>query len=68
MAAEFMPAVEPGGVGAQKPFHASHQIALGCFNYQMKMIGHQTIGMHLPVCFRACFSKGFQKAYPILII
>ena len=37
-----MLAVEAISVSAQKPFHAGHEVGLGRFDDQMKVIGHQT--------------------------
>ena len=47
---EFLVAtIEANGIGAQQPLHAGHQVGLGCLDNQMKMIGHQAIGMHQPI-------------------
>ena len=63
-----MPPIKSSGIGAQKPFHPRHQIGLGRLHHQVKMVGHQTEGMHLPVRFAAAFAQGFQKAFPVGII
>src|SRR5213593_1331032 len=60
--------VEPTGIGAQKPFHPSHQIGLRRFDHQMKMIAHQTVGMHLPIGLGAGFSERFQKSLTVAIV
>jgi hypothetical protein len=65
---DFVPPVEPSGVGAQKPFHARHQICPGCFHHQMKVIGHQTKGMDLPAGFAAGFPQRLDEPLPILLI
>jgi len=35
---------------------------------EWKLIGHQTIGMHLPAGFRASPAQRFHKALPIQVI
>jgi hypothetical protein len=59
-------ALEPPGVGAQKPFHPDHKIGLRCFDHQTKMIAHQTKRMHLPIGLAA--GKRFQKALTVSIV
>ena len=44
----FVPPVKPRRIRTQKPLHARHQVRPRRFHDQMKMIAHQTIGMHLP--------------------
>jgi len=61
MAELSVPAVEPAGIGAQQPFHAGDQRGLGRFEDQMKMVGHQAIGMDLPARFSAGFRQRLQK-------
>src|SRR2546421_6277524 len=63
-----MPAVEPAGIGAEEPFHASDQIGLGSFHHQMKMVVHQAISQHLPVSLFTTFPERLQKAQPVLVI
>ena len=65
MSAGFMTDVEALGVNAQEPFHAGNEVWLGSFDDQMKMIPHQTPGMHLPPGFGASLPKCFQKALPV---
>src|SRR6185503_5470212 len=63
-----VPPVEPCGVCAQKPLHSSHQIGLGRFRHQMKMIAHQTIGMDLPFSLQAGLGQCFKEPFPIRVI
>ena len=61
MAEEFVAAVEPGGVGAEKPLHAGHKVRARGFRHEMKMIVHQAIGMNLPAGLLASFAQCFQE-------
>ncbi len=49
MAKQLVPPVESSGISPQKPLHPRHQIGLGRFHHQVKVIGHQAIRMHLPI-------------------
>ena len=60
-----VPPVEPRGISAHEPLHSGHEIGLGCFQHEMVMIAHQTIGMHLPAGLEANFPKGFKEPFPI---
>jgi len=67
--AEFLVAsIESAGVGAQKPFHAGHQIGLWRLNDQMKVVGHQIIGVDLPTGFSASLPKRVHKAFSVLVV
>jgi len=68
MPEHLVPPVEPAGVSAQKPLHPAHQRRLRRFHHQMKMIGHQTIRMHLPAAALAGLAQCLNKPQPILII
>lgn len=63
-----VPAIESGGVGAQQPFHARHEVGARSFHHEMKVVAHQTISVHLPAGFLASFTQGFEKALAVLII
>jgi hypothetical protein len=63
--AEFVPPIEPAGIGAQKPFHAGDQGGLRRFDDEMKMISHQAPRMNLPVGFGAGFGEGGQKTLSV---
>ena len=67
MANQRVPPVEPGSANTQKPFHSPDQFGL-CFDHQMKMIGHQTIRMHLPARFDACFTERAEEPLAIFVI
>ena len=61
--------IEPGGVGAQKPLHASDQVGAGGFQYKMEVILHEHIGMHLPVATVASGARAFAVVVglPLLV-
>jgi hypothetical protein len=40
VANEFVPVIEPDGVGALKPGHAGDEIGVGRLDYQMIVIAH----------------------------
>src|SRR5579862_5526818 len=65
---EFVPSIEPGSVGAQKPFHAVHQVGLGSFDDQVKVIAHETIRMNLPIGFFARLLQRFEEEFSVVII
>ena len=68
MPEEFVPPVEPAGIGTQKPFHAQNQVGFGGFDDPMKMISHQAPSVNLPAGFGAGFGEGRQKALPIQVV
>jgi len=51
-----------------KPLHSGDQIALGHLHHQMKVILHETIGLHLPISFRARLRQRGDKQLPIPVI
>src|SRR5665213_772532 len=61
-------AVETGCVSSQKPFHAVGKIGLGCFHDEVKMIGHQAVGMNLPIGLGAGFRQCCEKHSAIDVI
>ncbi len=63
-----VPVVEPNGVGALQPGHASHQVWLRRFKRDMIMIGHQATSMHLPAGLLAGFSQGFNEVLPVNVV
>ena len=66
MACEFVPPIEPAGLG--KPFHAQNQVGFGSFDDPMKIISHQAPSVNRPVGFGAGFGEGRQKAPPIQVV
>jgi hypothetical protein len=63
-----VPAIEPTGVGAQKPVHAGHQVGLERLGDQVKMIQHEAKGMDLPAGLGAGLRHRLQKPHPVLVI
>ena len=68
MPKQLVPPVESSRVSPQKPLHTRHQIGLGGFHHQMKVVGHQTIRMHLPIRLLTGLPQGLQKQHPILVV
>jgi hypothetical protein len=60
--------VKARGVGSQEPLHARDQIRYRRFDNEMKVVTHQTVGMHLPVRLDADFSQRRREALPIFVI
>ena len=68
MAKEFVPVVQPDGVGAEQPAQARHQIGVRGFHDQMKVIIHEAISMHLPAGFLTRLRQGFEKVLPVNVV
>src|SRR5208282_6646879 len=56
----LVPPIETAGIGSQQPLHAGDQIRAGCFDDQVKMVGHQAPGMDLLAGF---FTRLVQRLY-----
>ena len=61
-------AIEARSVRAQQPFHAGDQVGLRCFDHQVKVVGHETVGMDLPTGLLAGLAQGGEKALAVLVI
>lgn len=61
-------AVIAAGVSAEEPLHAGYQVGLVRLNYQMKVIVHQVIGVHLPAGLFARLAQRLQKPYAIRVV
>jgi len=68
VAEQFVPAIEATRVGAEKPFHAGHQVAPWRLDHRMKMIGHETQGVNLSAGLAARLAQRADKPLPILVI
>jgi len=68
MAEVFVFAVEPGGVGAEQPFHAGDKVGLGRFEDEVKMVSHEAPGVDLEFGFEAGFAEGFEEKFTIGIV
>ncbi len=67
--AEFLvPAIETDGVGAQQPLHARHEVGLGRLDDQVKVVAHETIGVHLPTGLLTGLAQGLEEPVPVLIV
>jgi hypothetical protein len=65
---QFVASIEPRRVGAQKSLHPGHQIPRRCFHGEMRMIGHQTAGMDLPVRLGAGLTQSVQELQAVRVI
>jgi hypothetical protein len=63
-----MTPVQANRVGAQQPMHPFDQIRVGGLQHQMKVVAHQTIGMHLPISLLTRLRQRFEKILPIHVI
>lgn len=68
VAGEFVPMIEPHGVGAEEPFHSGNEIWLGRFDDKMKMVSHEAVCVSLPTGLRASFSPSLEKPLAIKIV
>jgi hypothetical protein len=55
-------------VGPEEPFHSKSEVWLRCFQDEMKMICHQTVGMRLPTRLQTGLLKSAKKLYPVLVV
>ena len=62
----MVPPVVPVDVRAEQPFHPRDQIGLGSFNYQVKVVAHQAIGVHLPASLFARLGQSLKESLSIL--
>jgi hypothetical protein len=60
--------VETPGINAQQPLHPGDQIGLRGFDHQMKVVAHQTPGMHLPLRFGADLLQGGHEQPPVIVV
>jgi hypothetical protein len=65
---ELVAVIEPNGVSAQEPAHSRHQVRLGRFHHQMKVISHQAIGMHLETRLLTGLGQRLEDVLPIDVI
>lgn len=60
--------IEARGVGAEQPFHAGPEVRARGFDDEMKMIGHEHVGVDVPAGFRAGFAQRGQKTPAIQVV
>ncbi len=65
---QFVPVIEPDGVGALQPGHARHQVGVGCFEHQMIVVGHEAVRMYLPTGLEAGLRQGLQEILAVHVI
>jgi len=63
-----MSPIETHRISAEQPFHARDKVRPWSLDHEMKMIAHQTIGMHSPAGFRASLAEYFQEGFSIDIV
>src|SRR5438309_10947516 len=68
VSAELMPDVEALCVNTQQPLHAGNQVWPRGFDYEMEMISHQAIGVHLPTGFAARLAQGREEAFSVVSV
>src|ERR1039457_6989774 len=64
----LVPPIEAAGVGAQQPLHPGHQVGLGRFDNQVKVVAHEAIRVHLPTGLLARLRERLQQPLPVLVI
>jgi hypothetical protein len=68
VAISFMPLVKKLGVNAVKLSHAEGEVAVGCFDQKMIVVGHKAVGMAQPVITFVNMLKGVEKILAILVV
>lgn len=63
-----MPMVEPNRIAAQQPPHPRDQVGVGRLHHQVKMVAHQTVGMHLKTGLLAGFRQRLEKILSVHVI
>jgi hypothetical protein len=63
-----MAAIQSYRVSAQQPMHALDQVGIRGFDDQVKMVAHQTIGMHPPIGLLARFGQGLEEILPVHVV
>ena len=49
--AQLVADIKSFGVGPRQPVHSGDQIGPRSLDDQVKMVSHQAVGVHLPICF-----------------
>lgn len=62
MAEELAPVIQAQGVGAEESTHPLHQVAIGRFDHQMKVIAHQAKSMDLKPVFWQASARVLRKS------
>ena len=64
----LVPPVVTARIGAQQPLHSRHQVGLRRLDYQVKMIAHQAVRMHLPAGLLTGLAQRFQQPLPVRVV
>ena len=68
MTENLVPPIVPTGVNAQQPFHPFHQVAIRCFEDQVKVVRHQTEAVNLPGGLLASLRQRRQEQLAVVIV
>src|SRR5215204_3077663 len=68
MPGELMPPIEATRIRAQEPFHSRHEIGLRRFHHEMKVVGHETISMHLPAGLDTRLRQSGKEPFTIPVV
>jgi len=68
LAKNFVPVVEPNGVGAEQPTHFLDQIRIGGLYDQVKVIAHQAIAVELPAGLLTRCGQSVEEVLPVNVI
>jgi len=64
----LMPFVKELSVDAIQLSHANGEIAVGCFDQKMVMVGHEAVGVAHPVITLVDALKGIEEIFAVLVI
>jgi hypothetical protein len=68
VAISFMPLVKKLRVDAIKLSHAEGEVAVGCFDQKMIVVGHETVGVAQPIITFVDVLKGVEEILAVLVI
>ena len=64
----FMPLVKKLRIDAIKLSHAEGEVAVGCFDQKMIVVGHEAVGVADPIVSLIDVLKGVQKILSVMVI
>jgi hypothetical protein len=65
---QLVPPVEAAGGGAQQPLHPGDQIRLRRLDHEVKMIGHEHVGVNLPARLGARLAQRLDETLVIQLV
>jgi hypothetical protein len=68
VAVSFMPLVKELGVDAVKLSHAEGEIAIGCFDQKVVVVGHEAIGVAQPVITLVDMLECIEEVLAVLVV